>query len=57
MLFLVFVFFVAVAYAVACSVEAKHDAREPPALPSKIPYIGHVIGMLRKKVRYYVQLR
>jgi hypothetical protein len=57
MLCLVLVFLIAVPYAVSRIIETRHDAREPPALPSKIPFIGHVIGMLRKKARYYVQLR
>ena len=34
-----------------------HDSREPPLLPQKIPFIGHVIGLLRHKVYYYVRLR
>lgn len=56
-LLLILVFLVAVCYAVSHILEARHDAREPPTLPSSIPVVGHVIGMLRKKARYYVQLR
>jgi len=34
-----------------------HDAREPPVAPTSIPFFGHMIGMARKKNRYYVELR
>ena len=44
-------------YAITRFYQAKHDPREPPLLSQTIPIIGHVIGMLRKKGRYYVQLR
>ena len=35
----------------------KHDAKEPPLLPHKIPFLGHAIELMRKKMKYYVQLR
>lgn len=35
----------------------KHDPNEPPLLPSKIPIVGHVIGLMRQKVYYYLDLR
>ena len=35
----------------------KHDAKEPPLVPQAIPFLGHAIGLLRKKMNYYVQLR
>lgn len=56
-LFFIIALFVAIYYTVSRVQAAKHDGREPPILPSKIPFIGHVIGLLRKKVRYYVRLR
>lgn len=34
----------------------NHDPSEPPILPAKIPVIGHVIGMMKKKADYYVEL-
>lgn len=34
-----------------------HDAKEPPLAPTSIPFIGHIIGLSRKKIRYYVELR
>lgn len=36
---------------------AKHDPKEPPLLPPKIPLFGHVIGLMRQKVYYYLDLR
>ncbi|KAH8651557.1 cytochrome P450 [Tricladium varicosporioides] len=37
-------------------VASKQDPREPPNAPSGIPIIGHVIGLMRSKFNYYVQL-
>ena len=28
-----------------------------PAIPSKIPLIGHILGIMRHKNQYYVKLR
>lgn len=33
------------------------DAREPPALATSLPFISPLIGMLRKKTKFYIQLR
>ena len=33
------------------------DPREPPSVSGSIPYIGHVIGLMRSKFNYYVELR
>lgn len=38
-------------------VSTTQDAREPPIISASIPYIGHVIGLMRSKFNYYVQLR
>ena len=35
----------------------KLDPREPPAAPSPIPVIGHVVGLMRRKFNYYVDLK
>jgi hypothetical protein len=35
----------------------KLDPREPPIARTSIPYIGHVIGMMRSKFNYHVELR
>ena len=35
----------------------KRDSREPPVLRSSIPYIGHILGLLRHGTRYYEQTR
>lgn len=56
-LFLAIAICVAIPYAVARFLEARLDPKEPPTLPQKFPVIGHVIGMIQKKARYYVQLR
>lgn len=37
--------------------EAKQDQQEPPLVLATIPYIGHVIGIMRSKFNYYLQLR
>ena len=31
--------------------------QEPPVVATPIPYIGHIIGLMRSKFNYYVQLR
>lgn len=33
------------------------DSREPPVLGSSIPFIGHILGLLRHGTRYYEQTR
>lgn len=33
-----------------------HDAKEPPLVPQKFPYIGHVVGMLYHGNSYYSKL-
>lgn len=37
--------------------EAAHDPREPPLVRSKLPLVGHVIGMLRRGPKYFQQTR
>ncbi len=34
-----------------------HDEREPPIAPTAVPFFGHMIGMSRKKTKYYIELR
>ena len=36
---------------------AKLDPKEPPLVPSTIPYVGHLIGMIRRRTRYLVDVR
>ncbi|SLM34165.1 Cytochrome P450, E-class, group IV [Lasallia pustulata] len=31
----------------------RHSSGEPPVLPSSVPYVGHIIGLLRHGTRYY----
>ena len=44
-------------FLLARSSESAQDTREPPTVSGSIPYIGHVIGIMRSKFNYYVQLR
>jgi len=34
----------------------KQDPKEPPFLPQKIPFIGHIIGIIRHNTGYYANL-
>lgn len=47
-------FFVAARF---LQVTSKHDPREPPAVPSLLPFIGHALGLFRNGVSYFVMLR
>jgi hypothetical protein len=33
------------------------DKREPPPLATTIPFLSPIIGMSRKKTKYYIELR
>jgi len=33
------------------------DSREPPLLKSRIPVIGHIIGLIRYQAEYHIMLR
>ena len=35
----------------------KHLPGEPPVVSSSIPYIGHILGLLRHGTRYYQKTR
>lgn len=35
----------------------KYDPREPPVVSSLIPYVGHILGLLRYGQRYFEILR
>jgi hypothetical protein len=35
----------------------KSSAREPPNIPQRVPYFGHVIGMLQYGLRYFDIIR
>jgi hypothetical protein len=35
----------------------KDNGKEPPAVTSAIPIVGHIVGMIRHKVFYYEMLR
>ncbi|KAH8721505.1 cytochrome P450 [Phaeosphaeriaceae sp. PMI808] len=36
---------------------ATQDAREPPPMPSSLPFLGSMIGLSKKKSRYYTELK
>ena len=55
--FLAVAIFLALIYAFSRYRESQHDPKEPPFLPQKIPFIGHIIRMIQQKTRYYVHLR
>ncbi|KAJ9639925.1 hypothetical protein H2199_006158 [Coniosporium tulheliwenetii] len=31
----------------------RHDPREPPVVPARIPYVGHIIGLIRYGGKYF----
>lgn len=35
----------------------KIDPREPPIINAKIPFIGHILGLIRYGVPYYAMTR
>ena len=35
----------------------KYDPREPPVVSPKILFVGNAVGMMRKKVNNYLELR
>jgi hypothetical protein len=36
---------------------ATQDAKEPPIVPAAIPFVSSIIGLSKKKSRYYTELR
>lgn len=44
-------------YLVKRYLELEHDPKEPPLMPQKIPYIGHVLGLIQHGLRYYTKLK
>lgn len=35
----------------------RYDPREPPVLPQKVPFLGHVFGLLQHGLKYYTMMR
>lgn len=35
----------------------RYDSREPIVLPQKIPFLGHLLGLLRYGLNYYTTIR
>lgn len=40
-----------------CYLKISQDPREPPAIPHPIPYVGHVVQLLRYGTKYYGMMR
>lgn len=36
---------------------SRHDPKEPPVLPQKVPFLGHILGLLQHGLKYYTVLR
>ncbi|KAK4157557.1 cytochrome P450 [Chaetomidium leptoderma] len=43
----------AVFYLLSCFLTLPHDPKEPPLIRPQIPFIGHIIGLLRHGTKYY----
>ena len=39
------------------AIATMQDPQESPSVPASIPYLGHIIGIIRSKFSFYVQLR
>lgn len=39
------------------SANISHNVKEPPLIPQSVPYVGHLLGMLRDGSRYYTKIR
>lgn len=37
--------------------EPTYDPKEPPVIRQKVPYLGHIIGLLQYGMRYFEVLR
>lgn len=46
-----------ITFLVERAVRAKHDPKEPPFVPTLIPYLGHILGLFWHKNKYYTKLR
>ena len=38
-------------------VKPSASTMEPPAIPQRTPYVGHLIGLIRHKNKYYDQVK
>jgi hypothetical protein len=52
-----FVGLVLLAYTAEYLLSLRDDPREPPRLQSKVPLIGHVLGLINSGPSYHSQLR
>lgn len=57
MLILLTVLTIAIWYALDYFYVPKLLVNEPPLVPHSIPYVGHILGLLRCGTRYYETMR
>lgn len=55
--FTIFAVLLCVAVLTSHSLRIKVDPREPPVVYPKVPFIGHIIGMVREGPLYLKRLR
>ena len=36
---------------------SQYDPKEPPVLPQKVPFFGHILGLLQHGLKYYTVIR
>ena len=37
--------------------QPSYDSLEPPVIPQKIPFLGHIFGLIRHGARYFDRIR
>ena len=35
----------------------QHDSKEPPVIPQKLPYVGHIVGLIQYGPHYFQRIR
>jgi hypothetical protein len=49
--------FVVILHIITRFLSPKFDSQEPPVIPQKIPFIGHVLGLAKHGITYYLEVR
>ena len=57
MVFLLILFTIAAWYILDYFYAPKRLSNEPPLFPQSVPYVGHILGLLRYGTRYYEMMR
>lgn len=55
--YLVILFVISIFSIFGQKIGVKRDPNEPPYIAPKIPYIGHAIGLILRKYKYYIKLK